>query len=304
MDEKYYYENTKVLKNKLNILNKEKLAAAEKDIVALKLYDITVRQPKKYLDYAYLKRLHRHLYGDIYSWAGKERNSIISSEGVSIIGVSASFSYPGTITPVLNTILSEAGKVKIDNMDLKGKVDHFSKLVSDIWRVHPFNHGNTITTLAFADQYARYNGISFDYQTLIDNMPYTKKALTLYTNGAYGESDYLNVIIKDAIRNDLEKKKYINPEAIEKEIIKAGYTPTPFLVDNIEKLNLRFSKIHTIKDIKELYKSPLKLEEKERLIVNDISKAFQIQEIRKIHIEEEKKLYSRTSVKETFQAEL
>lgn len=55
MEDKYYYENTKVLKNKLNICDEEKLSAAERDIVALKLYDVTVRQPKKFLDYGYLK---------------------------------------------------------------------------------------------------------------------------------------------------------------------------------------------------------------------------------------------------------
>jgi hypothetical protein len=63
------------LKNKLGATSHEALEAAEGDFVTSRLLDFERRQgPKGQFDAAHLKAIHRHLFQDIYEWAGRTRD--------------------------------------------------------------------------------------------------------------------------------------------------------------------------------------------------------------------------------------
>ena len=299
MDKELFYQNTNVLCNKLNIKDADKLAAAERDILAIKLYDVTVKKNKKNFDYEYLKKLHKFMYEDIYEWAGKERTFMIKPTPNKFIYETPSFSYPEIITPVAKSIFSDINNIDFKRMNTNERVDFLSKIMSDLWRVHPFVKGNTITIISFAEQYARYHGISFDYQTLVDHLPYIKKSLLRSVNGVYNETEYLNIMIKEAIQNGNGNNAIINPEKVEIEIIKAGYEPSVKLIDSILTLNKHLMKFHTVYDIKNLYISGT-LGAIEKELVNKIATEFQTQEIRHKY---DKQYYQR-SAKNIIQPEL
>jgi cell filamentation protein len=60
------------LKNKLGATSHQGLEAAETDYVRSRLWDFTFGQgPKSRFDVAHLKAIHRHLFQDVYEWAGR-----------------------------------------------------------------------------------------------------------------------------------------------------------------------------------------------------------------------------------------
>ena len=65
---------TNVLKNKLGITDQTLLDQAEADITYLKLLDIDAFFEGRNLDYAALLDIHKYIFGNLYEWAGTQRN--------------------------------------------------------------------------------------------------------------------------------------------------------------------------------------------------------------------------------------
>lgn len=72
-DEQYCYPHSNVLKNKLDITDSDKLVNAERELTSLKLAAAKLNYIKGRFDFDHLRRIHRYLFGDIYTWAGKIR---------------------------------------------------------------------------------------------------------------------------------------------------------------------------------------------------------------------------------------
>ena len=85
MDDPYVYPGTDVLQNKLSIRDAEKLQDVEKKLVALR-YKMGLPQGK--FDYLHPKAIHKHLFQDVYKWAGRERTVNIS-KGNSLFALSS-----------------------------------------------------------------------------------------------------------------------------------------------------------------------------------------------------------------------
>ena len=81
-DDYYCYPDSSVLKNKLNIENEKALNEAEREITAIKTLELIDKPLKGELDFDYIKRLHKHLFSDIYDWAGELRKTDISKGNI------------------------------------------------------------------------------------------------------------------------------------------------------------------------------------------------------------------------------
>ena len=66
----YCYPDSDVLKNKLNIRNREELKQAEEEITALKQYMLMESPIKGRFTKTQLMNIHRFLFEDIYPFAG------------------------------------------------------------------------------------------------------------------------------------------------------------------------------------------------------------------------------------------
>ncbi len=75
----YCYPGSSTLVNLLNIKNMETLEAAERDITAKTVGNITFSEPPYNL--AYMKNLHSELFSVLYRWAGEIRTVDISKGG-------------------------------------------------------------------------------------------------------------------------------------------------------------------------------------------------------------------------------
>jgi cell filamentation protein len=80
-DQIYCYENTLILKNKLNIKNKEELEIVETKITSFKIAELQKREFKEYnLNFLFFKNLHKFIFEDLFEWAGKIRIIDISKD--------------------------------------------------------------------------------------------------------------------------------------------------------------------------------------------------------------------------------
>lgn len=82
-DSIYCYPNTNILINKLNIQDQDELHLAEADITSQRINQIKKSGwiPGDF-DINHLKAIHRHIFQDIYSWAGEIRTVDIAKSNM------------------------------------------------------------------------------------------------------------------------------------------------------------------------------------------------------------------------------
>ena len=77
-DAQYCYPGTNVLKNKLGIRDLGILHEAERDYSAVRQAELVNQGGTGDFSFKHLCSIHKHLFGDVYSWAGKTRTVDIS----------------------------------------------------------------------------------------------------------------------------------------------------------------------------------------------------------------------------------
>lgn len=208
------------LKNCLGITDYKELKQAERDIAYVKLMNAEEVLKQK-CDAELLKNIHKHIFEDIYDWAGEYRKIPICKKELVIPGVSLEYAQPKDIEKQVDKKIAE-----MDNYDWKEKgideiTKQFTKYLAQLWRVHPFRDGNTRTTLTFANIFAKQHGFEMDMSSLLDNLsriqdPNTGKVIRWsvrdkFVLAALDEKDYpepegLEKIIRSSIEKGITKK--------------------------------------------------------------------------------------------------
>jgi len=75
------YDGSTVLINHFNIWNQRELEAVEAALVSAKAAQWEENPPCSSFDFAHYRAIHRHLFQDLYPWAGKIRTINISKKG-------------------------------------------------------------------------------------------------------------------------------------------------------------------------------------------------------------------------------
>ena len=73
MRDPYLYENTEVLKNKLDIRTQDGLNDAEADYVVYRLKELAMNPLPGEYNTEHLLRMHHYIFQDLYEWAGEPR---------------------------------------------------------------------------------------------------------------------------------------------------------------------------------------------------------------------------------------
>ena len=80
-----YTQENGTLKNKLSITDHDILKSAEKDITFSKFLNVNQTFSSKF-DISYLKSIHKHIFEDIFDWAGEFRDVPIYKDEIVIPG--------------------------------------------------------------------------------------------------------------------------------------------------------------------------------------------------------------------------
>jgi cell filamentation protein len=136
----YCYPGTTVLKNKLNLTDADELAAFEAEVSDARADE---EAPAGDLDYVHFKAIHRHLFQDVYGWAGEARTVRISKDN-------SMFCYPENIDSEATRLFA---KLKTDEFmqglsakDFAKQTAHF---LAELNAIHAFREGNGRAQLSF-----------------------------------------------------------------------------------------------------------------------------------------------------------
>ena len=147
------YPGTTVL---INLLDLRDAALLEEVELALFLTRADEPFPAGNLDAAHYLSLHRHLFQDVYAWAGRIRTIRIGKGG-------NWFCYPGHIPNYLDRTFKDLGDPDtLRHLSPSEFAVRIGRFLAELNAVHPFREGNGRTQLAFAAMLADHAGLPFD----------------------------------------------------------------------------------------------------------------------------------------------
>lgn len=204
MRDPYLYEDSQVLRNKLNIKDQDKLDEAEADYVVYRLKDLAMNPMPGEYNTEHLLKMHHYIFQDLYDWAGEPRVIAIYKEEDVLGGMSVEYSDPFDITKDIHFILSDMRKKAWKNMTREQAATEFCDSLARLWKVHPFREGNTRTTITFCCQYADEIGLNMNREIFEKNSRYVRTALVAYNayfadDSNFSKKEYLERIVYDAI---------------------------------------------------------------------------------------------------------
>ncbi len=200
MRDPYFYDDVPVLKNKLNIKDKEELESTEADITFIKLLDVDRVMKNGKFEFNHLKAIHKHIFEDIYGWAGEIRTINIEKEEKVLAGKSVDYCDYNLIEKEASLAIKELKEIQWEKLGIEEKAQLFSKKLAKLWRVHPFREGNTRTVIAFAAQFAESRNFPLDKSLFKKHSDYLRTSLVMASIGEYSEYEHLTRIIKDAMQ--------------------------------------------------------------------------------------------------------
>lgn len=154
----YCYENTNVLINKLNIKNNEILQQAENKIVLAKLFELRQNNQIGKFDIIHFTGIHKFLFEDIYSFAGKFRTENIAKGFFTF----AEWEY---IEDELKKLLEQLKNENyLANLDKENLAKRLSYYLAELNVLHPFREGNGRTIREFIRELAYRNNYLLDLQ--------------------------------------------------------------------------------------------------------------------------------------------
>ena len=182
-----------LLRNLQGITDPEVLLFVESGAVTKRLQEL-YQTPIKIKCVDSLFEIHRHLFQDIYSWAGKKRTVEISKDGKQFFPTSHfdnAFRY-------IDQIINEFKKIPKENKKLLA--EKLAEILDNVNYLHPFREGNGRTQREFLRLLALEKGL-----TLNLNPPDEKSVYDRYMKGTI-ESDIHTLTLLISERIDTNNK--------------------------------------------------------------------------------------------------
>ena len=179
------------LKNKCGASEEHRLARFETEAVRHRLAEIEIGAgPQGQFDAEHLKAIHRHLFQDVYEWAGHTRDErfvfsdgAIASEPI----MRKADGQPFLTGPQIPAALRSIGTNLRDAHHLRNLLrTAFAKQAADIMvelnTIHPFREGNGRTQRVFMEQLAKAAGHDLDF-TIVSKERMTQASIAAHRQG-------------------------------------------------------------------------------------------------------------------------
>jgi cell filamentation protein len=156
----YLYPGTDVLKNLRGIRDSNILTQFEAESTTRRIVQLIESPVKCQFDAVCLRAIHKHIFQDVYSWAGQFRTVNISKGG-------HPFAAAAFIEPALDAVLR---KLSEENYMRKTNPPSFARragfFLGEINAVHPFREGNGRTQREFIRELGLRAGLSIDWSRI------------------------------------------------------------------------------------------------------------------------------------------
>ncbi|WP_247439683.1 Fic family protein [Bradyrhizobium sp. 139] len=132
-DDPYCYKRTSVLKNRARLREAKTLEAFELEMSTLRSEEPL---PAGRFTPAHYKRIHHHLFQDVYSWAGKYRK-VRTAKGGNM------FCYPEHITSSMDQLFAKLALPAFHSgAEALAFLDAATDFLAELNAIHPFREGN------------------------------------------------------------------------------------------------------------------------------------------------------------------
>ncbi|WP_417815187.1 Fic/DOC family protein [Thalassospira alkalitolerans] len=193
----YLDAKTGVMKNKLGFDNQADLEAFEGGLVAVRtsqLAEIPLENRDKTFDLPHMQRIHKHLFGDIYEWAGDLRTIDISK------GTTRFANWTFIEREAEKLSIQLASENFLQGLDRKEFAERAGYYLGE-WNVlHPFREGNGRTLREFIGQLAYQAGYFINW-TKTNQEQMIRASIEAY----HGQSELMGLIILDNLQNSLSE---------------------------------------------------------------------------------------------------
>jgi cell filamentation protein len=157
-DDPYLYPGSNVLRNKFGITDEAALEQIERRLTANRIEE---GAPAGRFDLKHLCAIHRHLFQDIYEWAGKIRTVEISKGG-------SQFQFRQFIETGMGDIHRRLVRAEfLRDLSPDAFATAAAEVLGDVNYVHPFREGNGRTQLLYLEQLAEQAGHPLDLSRLV-----------------------------------------------------------------------------------------------------------------------------------------
>ena len=160
--DKACYPGTDVLVNKFNVRDADAAHAIEYKFASVRELELAVSPIEGKFDFDHLQAIHKHVFQDMYDWAGEVRKVDFAKRNKST-GFVNRF-VPGI---VMDLKVEDFNRFVADHNQLKAMTKpEFVKAITEVHtmlnELHPFREGNGRSTRIFLTQLAREAGFELD----------------------------------------------------------------------------------------------------------------------------------------------
>jgi cell filamentation protein len=153
----YCYPDTTVLRNNLDLTDQSDLDAFEADAVTQRGAEPL---PGGRLTPTHFRAVHRHLFQDVYRWAGRDRTVRVSKGG-------SMFCFPENIGAQLQALFAWlANRNYLMGLDGDAFAEQGAHFLSELNAIHAFREGNGRAQMAFFAMLADRAGHPIDFSRL------------------------------------------------------------------------------------------------------------------------------------------
>lgn len=176
-DEVYCYKNSAVLKNKLNIIDEYELEKSIDSMVKPTASQLVEKPLRGMFDYAYLRKLHKNLYGQFFDWAGHTRKVNIFDQ--------IEYCYCNYIIPQIEELFEKLRKEKyLLQCSEDQKYSRLAYYLGELNAIHPFRYGNQVVQEVFISVLGKKIGCNLKFD-MVDRARLKQAYIHAY-NGDYG----------------------------------------------------------------------------------------------------------------------
>jgi cell filamentation protein len=160
-EDPYLYPGTQTLRNLREICDPGELAVYETRVAAGRLVELDIRPIVGDFDRAHLQAIHKHIFQDVYKWAGQLRTVEIAKPG------SPFFAFERYLVSSLDNLTDQ---LKAQGQLLGLATDDFAiragHYLGEINAIHPFREGNGRTQQEFIRELALKAGHRIEWTTI------------------------------------------------------------------------------------------------------------------------------------------
>jgi cell filamentation protein len=139
-EDPYCYPRTSILRNLPGLRSQAALQRFETIATAQRADEPL---PNGRLGVAHYKAIHRHLFQDVYSWAGQFRTVSVGKDG-------SVFCYPANIVREMTLLFGSLRQRKyLQGVEITEFVSHAAHFLAELNAIHPFREGNGRTQTTF-----------------------------------------------------------------------------------------------------------------------------------------------------------